>query len=207
MTFSHFSTPILLCKRTLLALAVASSLQGVAYAAAVSKPFESQVQISNTQLQLNGMGSRYKAVVKVYDLGLYTSRKVHTVEELFALDGPKRLQFVAQRDINSTDLGRMMVRAMSDNSSREIINRHMDAATRLIEIFSSSLKIAAGETFSVDFVPGKGAFFSFHGQQQGEPVGDAEFFNMMLRIWLGDMPVDHSLKSALLGQEKTTPMQ
>ena len=43
--------------------------------------------------------------------------------------------------------------------------------------------------------------FFIAGQPQGTPVGDAEFFGMVLNIWVGDSPADYALKAALLGQE------
>jgi hypothetical protein len=33
---------------------------------------------------------------------------------------------------------------------------------------------------------------------QGAAIGDAEFFAMILRIWLGPIPADYKLKDALL---------
>jgi hypothetical protein len=33
-------------------------------------------------------------------------------------------------------------------------------------------------------------------------VGDAEFFGMVLKIWVGPSPADSNLKDALLGNER-----
>ena len=38
------------------------------------------------------------------------------------------------------------------------------------------------------------------GVQQGEPFKEPEFFNALLRIWLGPNPADWKLKDALLGK-------
>mgnify|MGYP003351961212 CR=1 FL=1 len=54
------------------------------------------------------------------------------------------------------------------------------------------------ETFAMDFVPGKGTQFYIQGQPQGAPVGDDEFFTLVLRIWFGDTPADIPLRDALL---------
>ena len=43
--------------------------------------------------------------------------------------------------------------------------------------------------------------FTAPGQPQGEPVGDDEFFSMVLKIWVGKSPADNDLKNALLGKE------
>jgi hypothetical protein len=48
-------------------------------------------------------------------------------------------------------------------------------------------------------VPGKGTTFYIAEKPQGAAIGDAEFFAMILRIWLGPVPVDFMLKDALLG--------
>jgi hypothetical protein len=50
----------------------------------------------------------------------------------------------------------------------------------------------------MEYLPGKGTTFYIEGQPQGAPLGDAEYFGMVLRIWLGSVPVDHQLKEALL---------
>ena len=63
-------------------------------------------------------------------------------------------------------------------------------------------KLMPGETFAMEFLPGKGTQFYIAGAPQGEPVGDAEFFSMVLKIWVGNSPADNGLKDALLGIER-----
>jgi hypothetical protein len=38
-----------------------------------------------------------------------------------------------------------------------------------------------------------------NGKPQGEPIAEPEFFNGLMRIWLGKSPADQALKEALLG--------
>lgn len=175
---------------------------GSAAAAPTTTKFEPAVEVQGAKLQLNGAGTRYKAIFKVYDMALYTTKKVSSPAELIALPGPKRLQFVALRELPGTDLGRLFLKGMGDNATREQVQRHTLASTRLIEVFSGRSKMMPGESFSMDFVPGKGTTFYILGKPQGEPVGDDEFFAMVLRIWVGDSPADSMLKDALLGQSR-----
>jgi hypothetical protein len=184
------------------ALALALSLLMGATLAAPSTKFEPTVQVQGTPLQLNGAGTRYKAVFKVYDMGLYTAKKVTTPEQLLALPGPKRLQFTALRELPGTDLGRLFIKGLSDNSPKESVQKHTISTTRFIEIFSGKSKLMPGETFAMEFLPGKGTQFYIAGAPQGEPVGDAEFFSMVLKIWVGNSPADNGLKDALLGIER-----
>jgi hypothetical protein len=170
--------------------------------AAPSTKFEPAMQVQGTPLLLNGAGTRYKAIFKVYDMGLYTTKKVNTPEALIALDGPKRLQFTALRELPGTDLGRLFIKGLSENSPKETVQKHTLSSTRFIEIFSGKSKLMPGETFAMEFVPGKGTQFYIQGQPQGAPVGDGEFFTMVLKIWVGNSPADNGLKDALLGIER-----
>jgi hypothetical protein len=180
-------------------LAVTLALTFGAAQAQPSTKFETTVQVQDSKLLLNGAGTRHRAFFKVYDMALYTTKRVTTVDELLALPGPKRLQFTALRELPGTDLGRLFLKGMSENSPKDQVQRHAISSARLIEIFSGKSKLLPGDSFAMEFVPGKGTQFFITGKAQGEPVGDAEFFSMVLKIWVGTSPADSLLKDALLG--------
>ncbi len=189
--------------RALLALILASTLHAAALAAPTQTRFEPSVQVAGTKLQLNGTGTRFKAIFKVYDMALYTPRKVRTREELMALSGAMRMQFTALRELSTTDLGLLFLRGMAENTPRDLIEKHALSGSRLNEALSGRSKLSPGDTFTLDFIPGKGTQFYIQGQPQGTPVGDAEFFGMVLSIWFGPHPADRLLERSLLGHEKT----
>ena len=180
------------------ALVAGTALCLQAGAATTVNKFEPTAQLGGSTLVLNGKGTRVRLVFKAYDMGLYTARRVSTPAELFALPGPKRLQFTALRELPGTELGRLFLRGMGDNTPSAQMTRHTLATTRLIEIFSGKAKLLPGDTFAMDFVPGKGTQFYIQGQPQGEPVGDDEFFTLVLRIWFGESPADSHLRDGLL---------
>jgi hypothetical protein len=183
------------------ALAIVFMLCGsAATQAATSSVFPPTQQVQGTTLSINGSGTRYKVIFKLYDMALYTPRKVTTAEELLALPGAKRLNFVALRDLPGTDLGLVFIKGLSSNATPELVQKHTASSTRLIEIFSGRSKLVAGDTFAMEYVPGKGTTFYIQEQPQGAPIGDAEFFNMVLKIWVGSVPADFKLKEGLLGQ-------
>ncbi len=189
--------------RQRMAAAIAAVLiAAAAQAAPTGTKFEPQLEVQGAKLQLNGAGTRYKAIFKVYDMGLYTTKKVSSAAELLALPGPKRLQFTALRELPGTDLGRLFLKGINDNSPKDRVQRHALASTRLIEVFSGRSKMLPGESFAMEFVPGKGTMFYILGKPQGEPVGDDEFFQMVLKIWVGESPADAQLRDALLGLDK-----
>lgn len=193
--FTPFARPL---ASSACALALAAASLGFIAPARAATAFAPTQTVQGTPLVLQGSGTRYRAVFKVYDLALYLPRKARTAEEVLATAGPMRLEFVAQREIPGTDLGLSFIKGLTSNATPDQIRRHTPSSNRLIEIFSGRSKLASGDTFAMEFVPGKGTTFFIQGQAQGAPVGDAEYFGMVLRIWLGASPVDNQLRDALL---------
>lgn len=169
----------------------ATDVAGVKYAPSV--------QVANSTLVLNGAGIRYRFVVKVYTAGLYLGSKVNTPEQVLTASGAKRMHVVMLREIDATDLGKLFTRGMQDNSPREEFSKSIPGTIRMADIFSSKKKLVPGEHFSVDWVPGVGTTILVNGKVQGEPIKEPEFFNALMRIWLGSSPADAQLKDALLG--------
>lgn len=174
-------------------------LMGPGWASEASATFPGTVNTQGTTLLLNGTGVRVRAIFKVYEMALYTPHKVRTAADLLALTGPRKLQFVALRELSGTDLGLLLIKGIQANSPKDMVQRHAISTTRLIEIFSGKSKMVPGETFGMEYFPGKGTQFYITGIAQGSPVGDAEFFNMIMRIWVGPNPVDAELRDDLLG--------
>ena len=163
------------------------------------------VAVGGKDLVLNGAGIRYKFVIKVYTAGLYLGAKAATTEAVLAAPGPRRMHVVMLRDIDANELGRLFTRGMQDNSSREEFGKSIAGTLRLADIFSARKKLLAGDNFSVDWVPGVGTTILVNGKAQGEPIKEPEFYNALLRIWLGPNPAERTLKDALLGHAASNP--
>ena len=167
--------------------------------------YASTATVAGSMLTLNGAGTRFKFVVRVYTAGLYLGAKAATPEAAFAAPGSKRLHVVMLRDIDANELGKLFTRGMQENAPRETFSKSIAGTLRIAEIFSAKKKLLRGENFSVDYVPGVGTTVLVNGKAQGEPVREPEFFTALLSIWLGPNPADDGLKAALLGQEPTAP--
>jgi hypothetical protein len=166
--------------------------------------YDKTVQLGNTPLQLLGAGVRYKVFFKVYTAGLYLAGKASTPEEVLAATGPKRMHIVMLRDIDANELGKLFTKGMEQNAPREEFSKCINGILRMSDIFSAKKKLAAGEYFYVDWVPGAGTLVVVNGKQQGEPIKEPEFFSALMKIWLGKSPADYQLKEALLGKAPTT---
>jgi hypothetical protein len=161
---------------------------------------EDRATVAGAPLVLNGAGIRYKAVFKVYTAGLYLSTKADTPEAVLAAPGPKRLAITMLRDIDSGELGKLFSRGMEDNMDRAAFSKLIPGVLRMSQVFSDHKQLKEGETFVIDWVPGTGTVLTVKGVAQGEPFKEPEFFNALMRIWLGKKPADFRLKEALLGK-------
>lgn len=162
--------------------------------------YDDTLDLRGAKVQLNGAGTRYKAVFKVYTAALYLPKKVSTTEEVLAMSGSKRVTVTMLRDIDSGELGKLFARGMEDNMDRKEFSKLIPGVMRMSQLFSEIKGLKAGDGFTLDWVPGSGTIVSVKGVQQGEPFKEPEFFNAILRIWLGPVPADWKLKDALLGK-------
>jgi hypothetical protein len=158
------------------------------------------LEVRGTALQLNGAGIRYKAVFKVYVAGLYLGKKASTPEEVLAAPGPKRFSITMLRDIDSNELGKLFTRGVEDNAPKSEMSKLVPGLIKMGQIFADQKKLLTGETILIEWVPGTGTVVTAKGKQQGEPFKEVEFFNALMRIWLGPQPADWKLKDALLGK-------
>ena len=191
-------------QHTALACLLGALLTAGAQAATVTLAdvkYADSVKVQDAALLLNGAGIRYKAVFKVYTAGLYLEQKAGTPQDVFALPGNKRLSITMLREIDSGELGKLFSRGMEDNMDRASFSKLIPGVLRMSQIFSDHKKLEAGDTFTIDWVPGKGTIITVKGVVQGEPFKEPAFFNALLGIWLGNKPADWKLKDALLGKE------
>jgi Chalcone isomerase-like len=176
-----------------LALAASIDVAGVKY--------EDTIDQRGSKLVLNGAGVRYKAVFKVYSAGLYLPKKAGTLEEIIAMPGHKRISITMLREIDANELGKLFTRGVEDNEPRSEMSKLIPGLMRMSQIFTDQKKLAAGDNFNFDWIPGTGGVLVVKGRQQGEPFKEQEFFNALMRIWMGPVPADFKLKDALLGKQ------
>lgn len=188
------------------ALSLSSSLPALAQTTEVAGvKYDNTVQVAGTRLALNGAGVRFKAIFKVYTAGLYLGAKAATTNAVIAAPGPKRMHIVMLREIDANELGKLFTRGMQDNATREEFAKSIPGTIRLSDVFSARKRLTAGDAFFVEYVPGTGTTIVVNGKPQNEPIKEPEFFNSLMRIWLGDRPADAQLKDALLGKAPAGP--
>ncbi|MFZ6864022.1 chalcone isomerase family protein [Undibacterium sp. Ji67W] len=160
------------------------------------------LQLANTELKLNGAGIRYKAIFKVYVAGLYLKEKKTTVQDILNADGPRRVTLVMMRDLSSEDFSRGFMQGIQKNTDKADKAKLTSQFLRFGELFASVPELKKGDVMTNDWIPGVGTVVALNGKKMGDPYPDILFYNALLRIWLGESPVDSGLKKAMLGESE-----
>jgi hypothetical protein len=157
------------------------------------------IDLAGAKLQLNGAGIRYKAIFKVNVAALYLGKKATTPEEIYAMPGPKRMSLTLLREVDSNEIGKSFTTAFTENNPKGEMSKLIPGLIKMGQIFADQKRLLAGESVTIDWIPGTGTIITIKGKVQGEPFKEVEFFNALMHIWLGPHPADFKLKDALLG--------
>lgn len=104
------------------------------------------------------------------------------------------------RDIDANELGKLFIEGIADNAPNAEFSKLIPGLTKTGEIFAAIKKLNAGDEFTIDYVPSVGTSFWVKGVQLMTAVTEPEYFNAVIRIWLGPTPADWKLKDAMLGK-------
>jgi hypothetical protein len=189
--------------KTLFAIAALAATCGAQAAIDVNGiKFEDTNKVGGKELKLNGAGMRTKIVIKVYAAGLYLPEKKTNVADIMKLDGPRRVTLVMARDIPAEDLGKAFMDGINENLDKAEKAKIVGQLGKFGEMFAAVDDIKKGDVLHMDWIPGTGTVCELNGKRIGEAASDLNFYNAVLRIWLGEKPVDRSLKPALLGEAR-----
>jgi hypothetical protein len=152
------------------------------------------------QLVLNGAGVRTKlAFMKLYVGALYLPVKKTNPDEIIKVVGAKRvLMHVLADELTAKELIASLNNSLAAN--------HIPAELALIESRLRDLNrmmgtvgvLKKGNTVFLDYVPDTGTRITINGEEKIVIKGE-DFFQAMLRIWIGNKPVDGGLRRAMLG--------
>ena len=164
--------------------------------------FDETVKLAGKELKLNGVGMRTKFIVKVYAAGLYLPEKKNTVADVMKIEGPRRLTLVMMREISSDDFGQSFMTGLNNNIDKADKSRFVTQISKFGEMFGAIEGLKKGDVLHIDWIPGAGTQCELNGKKIGETLPDVNYYNAVLKIWLGDKPADSALKPALLGEAR-----
>jgi hypothetical protein len=161
--------------------------------------FDPSAQVGGQTLQLNGTGVRTRAIFKVYAAGLYVPQKSNDARVLLAQKGPRRLTMGLLRDVDADSFAAALNDGLKANNSEA----ELAALQPQVEALNAALKavgaVKKGDTVLFEFVPDTGTRIAVNGLARGNPIPGETFYAAVLKIWIGDKPVDAALKKGLVG--------
>lgn len=161
--------------------------------------FEDRIRLADTELTLNGVGLRAVAWLKGYAAGLYLPQKASTPAAVLAQKGAKRVQLRMLLDVGSEEFRKAWDKGMKRNHSAAEYEPMQERIAKFSATIGAIGKLKKGDVIDLDYLPGKGLQLSLNGTPRGEAVSGEDLYAGLLKIFVGNVPVDARLKAGLLG--------
>ncbi|MBC7803429.1 MAG: chalcone isomerase family protein [Candidatus Parcubacteria bacterium] len=173
-----------------------------AYSAEISGiKVEDKERLSNSELTLNGAGLRKRAFFQIYVIGLYLPEKKTVAADAIGVAGPKRVVFHMMRDVEADQFGAALTDGMKDNVPEAEMKALEPRLKQLLSTMLTMKEAKKGMRITLDWTPA-GTVVTIDGKAAGQPIAGEDFYRALLKIWLGEKPVQADLKGALLGEKQ-----
>jgi Chalcone isomerase-like len=172
--------------------AIAAEIEGVR--------IDEQIAAPGGQLVLNGAGVRTKlAFMKLYVGALYLPAKKAVAEEILKDAGAKRVAMhILIDELTAKELTASLNNSIAANLIPAEIALIEGRLRDLNRMMSTVGVLKKGSTVFLDYIPNTGTRVTINGEEKIVIKGE-DFFQALLRIWIGNKPVDGTLRRAMLG--------
>jgi len=158
-------------------------------------------KVGNADLKLNGAGLRTRFVVKVYVGALYLPEKKSSAAEAMSSKGPKRISLHLLRDLTAEQLGSALDEGLNNNLPPEERERKKAQIEALRATMAAVGSAKEKSIITLDYLSDADATrLTLNGAQIGKTIPGEDFYRDLMKVWLGERPVEASLKSAMLGK-------
>jgi len=159
---------------------------------------EAKTLVEQKELLLNGAGLRTKYFFNVYVAALYVQEPSSTANQIITQPGFKRLQLTLLRDLSAKQLIEAFQQGLEQNLSPAALTSLQPRLASFENVIEKLRDGHKGNILTLDFLPSTGTQLRLNGAPQGAPISGNDFYRALLTIWLGDKPVQNSLKGQLL---------
>ncbi len=151
------------------------------------------------QLHLNGAGIRSKFFFDIYIAELYFEHPSSVAGEVIEKDGRKRvvMHFLYDK-VEKEKLIAGWDEGFSGNTPAEEVVKLQERINQFNAMFVDAKK---GESIVLDYIPAQGTVVTIAKEEKGI-ISGKDFNDALLRIWLGEKPVNKGLKEQLLSYNK-----
>lgn len=157
--------------------------------------FPEAVAVNGVSLALNGAGVRSKYFLDVYAVGLYLPEPSQNPAAIIRADETQRLRLV----ITSSHITRDRLTDSIEEGVRLSAGKdYPHYKPMLAELWAAlTFEVRIGDVFEFTYVPRTGTTFTMNGKEL-RVLPDFQFKQVLFGIWLGDDPIQKSVKAALL---------
>lgn len=182
-----------ICLGSLLALgwapAQAAKLEG--------QQFDNTMVLAGRTLRLNGLGLRGVLWVKAFVAGLYLPATSKDPNQILTMPGPKRVRLKVMLEAPSHELTKSFQHgARNENEqARLALGKRVDTLSALIDSLDT---VRPGDVMDLDYLPDQGVQLRLNDKPVGEPVPGEDLYRVVLKIFVGERPVDKNMREGLL---------
>ena len=159
---------------------------------------DDKTRIGSTELVLNGAGLRKRAFFQVYAMGVYVQQRSGNAATVVEQPGPKRVAIHMLRNVGADAFNEALAEGIRANSPEAEAKALEPRLKELGAIIASVGEAKKGMAILLDWT-GSETQVVIQGKPAGNPIAGEDFYRALLRIWVGDRPVQDDLKKALLG--------
>ena len=185
--------------RFVLALLVTFVLSMPALAVEISGiKIPDSAKVEGQELKLNGAGVRTRMFIKVYIGALYLEQKANAADAVINNKGVKRMALHIMRDLKADVFSGALQDGLKANNSAADLAKIADKINEFNGIINGLGGVKKGDVVQLDYLPVAGTRVVINGETKGTISGE-DFFRSLLKVWLGEKPIDSDLKKNLLG--------
>jgi hypothetical protein len=166
--------------------------------AGISLPEQIMRDADSVELILNGAGIRKKFFFSIYLASLYLQQPTSDIAEVLDVNRPARIEM---RIIYSKIEKEKFVEGWEEGFSANLSAGELEAVHERLNQFNAMFEtLVEGDLIDLDYIPGEGVRVTIKGVEKGVVPG-GDFYQALLKVWLGDSPISKTLKKELLGQD------
>lgn len=189
-------------RRALFTLFIGLGLFANCHAAEIAGvKFQDDIRLdaADSALRLNGVGLREYLFLDVYAGALYLPKAAHDAAHILASNEACRMSLVMLRRVGAKRFSEGFHEGLRDNNDAADLARFKTQIDELVETMFAVGELKRGDVLNIDYLPASGMHISLNDRPIGKPIAGTDFYRLILRMWLGDDPVDAGLKRGVLG--------
>ncbi len=187
--------------------ALSTSFVSLALSAALSAPVSALTvegvdvpdtySAMDTELKLNGAGTRSKWFMDLYVGGLYVPESIDDGQAVINADEPQAITLHIISDMITSERMTEATLEGFKNATDGDLSAIQDDVDQFMSVFEEEIK--EGDVFDLVYLPSEGVRVLKNGEVR-DTVGDLKFKKALFGVWLSDKPAQKELKASMLGQ-------